>query len=236
MIQPLGNTVGSLSSAQHAVLVGSLLGDGTLRRQGNKRNALFEVNHSFKFKEYVDWKWQHFSEYVLTPPKPRAGNGKRVAYRFTTRSLPVFTNYHRWFYDNGKKRVPSDLELDALSLAVWFMDDGSKSRGAWYLNTQQFSLPEQDYLRGLLKRTFGIENALNRDKQYFLLRMSIKDTRSMSELIGSYVLPCLRHKLVRDPVTTESKDESFPVRGAKTPTPAMPGQMTAPRSLPSTAG
>jgi hypothetical protein len=209
-VKPLGNTVGSLTPTQHAVLVGSLLGDGTLRRQGNKLNALFEVNHAYKLKEYVDWKWQHFREHVLTPPKPRKGNGKRVAYRFTTRSLPVFTSYHRWFYDNGTKRVPADLELDSLSLAVWFMDDGSKSRGAWYLNTQQFSVRELDYLRALLKATFGIESAINRDKQYFRLRMSIKSTGLMTEIIGSYLLPCVRHKLVHDPVTTESKDESFP--------------------------
>ena len=223
---PRGNTVGSLTPTQHAVLVGSLLGDGTLRRQGNKLNALFEVNHAFKFREYVDWKWQHFHQHVLTPPKPRAGNGKRVAYRFTTRSLPVFTNYHR-FYDNGKKRVPPEIELDPLSLAVWFIDDGSKSRGAWYLNTQQFSVAEQDHLRRVLKTTFGIESALNRDKQYFRLRMSIKSTELMSDIISSYILPCFRHKLVHDPVTTESKDESFPARGANTPTPAMPGQITA---------
>ena len=101
----LGNTVGSLTPTQHAVLVGSILGDGTLRRQGKMRriNALFEVNHCLQCREYVDWKWLHFQEYVLTPPKARKGNGKRVAYRFTTRSLPVFTNYYEWFYKDGKK-------------------------------------------------------------------------------------------------------------------------------------
>lgn len=78
---PLGNTVGSLTSRQHAVLVGSLLGDGTLRKQGTRTNALFEVNHSFEFREYVDWRWQQFREYVPTPPKARKGNGKRIAYQ-----------------------------------------------------------------------------------------------------------------------------------------------------------
>jgi hypothetical protein len=78
-MKPLGNTVGSLTPTQHAVLVGSLLGDGSLRCQGNRLNALFEVNHAFKFKAYVDWKWHHFSDYVLSPPKPRNGNGMRVA-------------------------------------------------------------------------------------------------------------------------------------------------------------
>ena len=65
-----GNTVGSLTQTQHAILVGSMLGDGTLRRQGN-RQALYEV----------------FRDLVITPPKPRLGNGSRVAYRFTTRRL-----------------------------------------------------------------------------------------------------------------------------------------------------
>src|SRR5256885_899260 len=47
-----GNTVGSLSATQHSVLVGSLLGDGTLRIQGRgtrRKNALLEVNHSAQF-------------------------------------------------------------------------------------------------------------------------------------------------------------------------------------------
>jgi hypothetical protein len=202
--------------------VGSLLGDGTLRRQEGKLNALLEVNHAFEFKEYVDWKWHHFQEYVLTPPKPRQGNGQRVAYRFTTRSLPVFTRYYEWFYRTGEKRVPSDIELEPLSLAVWFMDDGSKSRSAWYLNTQQFSFGEQLFLRALLKETFGIESAANRDKQYFRLRISTESTRLMTEIVRPYLLPWFRYKLVDDPVTTESKDESFCSEEANTPTPAMP--------------
>src|SRR3990172_6031191 len=164
-----GNTVGSLSSTQHAILVGSLLGDGTLRRQDSQRriNALFEVNHSFQCREYVDWKYSHFQAYVLASPKARKGNGNRVAYRFTTRSLPVFTDYFEWFYRDGKKLVPADIELDALTLAVWFMDDGSKSRTAWYLNSQQFSVADQRFLVSLLRKTFGIQATLNSYKHYY---------------------------------------------------------------------
>ncbi len=52
-VRPPGNTVGSLTSTQHAVLVGSLLGDGSLRRQDPQRrvNALFEVNHAVEFRD-----------------------------------------------------------------------------------------------------------------------------------------------------------------------------------------
>lgn len=199
--------MGSLTSAQHAVLIGSLLGDGTLRRQNNRLNALLEVNHTYKQKAYVDWKWQQFQEYILSPPKARLGKGTRIAYRFTTRSLPVFTGYHNQFYIDGKKRIPTDIILNPLSLAVWFMDDGARIRSAYYLNTQQFTLPEQKFLQQLLFKTFALTSALNRDKQYFRLRISTESSKVMQKLIEPYVVPCLRYKLIYDPVTTESKDE-----------------------------
>ena len=200
----MGNTVGSLTTVQHAILVGSLLGDGTLRRQGNRLNALFEVNHTFKHRSYVDWKCQHFQEYVLSPPKARLGKGTRIAYRFTTRSLSQFTDYHNWFYGNGKKYIPLDITLDPLSLAVWFMDDGARCRSAYYLNTQQFSLPEQLFLQELLYKSFGLKSALNRDKHYFRLRISTSSSIVMTKIIEQYIVPCLRYKLLYDPVTTQS--------------------------------
>lgn len=189
-----GNTVGSLTSTQRAVLVGSMLGDGTLRKQGTRTNALFEVNHAAKHRTYVDWKWSHFREYVLTPPKPRQSNGGRIAYRFTTRSLPVFTDYYQWFYRNGRKRLPHDLELDPLMLAVWFMDDGAKSRSACYLNTQQFSLEEQNFLRALLRRDLGLRSTLNRDKHYWRLRVTSASTIRMRTLLEPHVLSMFKYK------------------------------------------
>lgn len=199
--------MGSLTSAQDAILIGSLLGDGALRRQGNRLNALLEVNHAFKHQAYVDWKWQHFQDHILSLPKARQGKGNRIAYRFTTRSLPIFTDYHNRFYGTGKKCIPKDLVLDPLSLAVWFMDDGTRIRSAYYFNTQQFTVPEQQFLQELLLKTFGLKSALNRDKQYFRIRVSTESSLKMSKFIEPYVVPCMRYKLINDPVTTESKDE-----------------------------
>src|SRR3954465_15381671 len=114
----MGNTVGSLSEVQHGIVIGSLLGDGSMRC---KTNALLEINHSIHQRSYVDWKFSQLADLVITQPKMRLGNGGRVAYRFVTRSAPALTPYYRLFYDSGRKRVP-EVELDPLSLAVWFMD------------------------------------------------------------------------------------------------------------------
>ena len=138
---------------QNAVIVGSLLGDGSMRC---KTNALLEINHSSHQRSYVDWKYRHLAELVRTPPKARQGNGARIAYRFVTRSLPELTPYFRLFYGTGRKRIP-ELELTELALAVWFMDDGCRSRNAVYLNTQQYDQTSQSTLLRILREQWGID-------------------------------------------------------------------------------
>jgi len=119
-----------------------------------KTNALLEINHSFHQRSYVDWKYRHLADLVRTPPKARRSNGARTAYRFVTRSLPELTPYFQWFYGTGRKRIP-ELELPELTLAVWFMDDGCRSRNAVYLNTQQYDEVSQSTILRLLREQWG---------------------------------------------------------------------------------
>ena len=120
--------------------------------------------------------------------------GREIAYRFVTRSLPELTPYFRWFYGTGRKRIP-ELELPELTLAVWFMDDGCCSRNAVYLNTQQYDEVSQSTVLRLLREQWGIEGALNRDKTYYRVRLSVEGTRKLARLIEPYLLPELRYKL-----------------------------------------
>ena len=159
-----------------------------------KTNALLEINHSYRQRSYVEWKYRHLAELVGTPPRTRRGNGGRVAFRFVTRSLPALTPYYRLFYEGGRKRVP-DVELSPLALAVWFMDDGCRSRNAVYLNTQQFALSEQRRLLRMLERQSGIDGALNRDKSYRRIRIIVDGTKRLTAMIEPYLLPELRYKL-----------------------------------------
>lgn len=186
------NIVGSLTKEQKSILIGCLLGDGTMRK---KVNAYFEVNHAYKQKELVDWMFTKFENLVLTPPKWRKGNGNREAYRFFTRSLPVLTPFYDYFYKEGKKIIPFNLKMNPLTLAIWFMDDGSKSRSSVYFNTQQFTRKEQVRLINYLKDQFGLESTLNRDKKYFRIRIRTESTKKLVKMIYKYVLPSFRYKL-----------------------------------------
>jgi hypothetical protein len=182
--------VGSLSGTQHALIIGALLGDGAMRC---KANALLEINHCLDQRAYVDWKHQQLANLVRTPPKMRPGNGSRLAYRFTTLSLPELTPYYAMFYAGGKKVVPN-VRLEELSLAVWFMDDGCKSHRALYLNTQQFRIEDQLRLVGMLKEQWDVDAAPNRDKHYFRLRIAVKSVSRFREIVGPHLLEQFAYK------------------------------------------
>lgn len=181
----------SLTEVQRSIVVGSLLGDGTMRC---KKNALLEINHCLAQRAYVDWKYRHLIDLVRTPPKARTGNGSRIAYRFTTLSLRELTPYYAAFYGSGVKSIPA-LELTPLALAVWFMDDGSKSYRTVYLNTQQFDLPSQERLKLQLLTQFGIQVTLNRDKIYFRLRMAVASIPRFRRLVEPHLLDEFGYKL-----------------------------------------
>lgn len=183
--------MGSLTGVQRDIVIGTLLGDGAMRC---KTNALLEINHSFIQRSYVEWKFKHLSHLVATPPKLRNGNGGRIAYRFVTRSLPELTPFYDLFYGRGRKRIP-ELELSPLSLAVWFMDDGCRSRSAVYLNTQQFDSDSQIRALNMLKQQWDINATLNRDKSYFRIRIRTRSMARFRDLIIPHLLPEFRYKL-----------------------------------------
>src|SRR5436853_6817942 len=85
------------------------------------------------------------------------------------------------------------------------MDDGCRSRTAVYLNTQQFDVLGQELLLRMLREQWGINGALNRDRCYHRIRLSVDGTRRLLDLIEPYLLPELRYKAsASDPVTTEA--------------------------------
>jgi hypothetical protein len=197
----MDNTVGSLTQLQLSLISGSILGDGYIRIIPGRKDAFLEVNHSIKAKEYVDWKYSVLKNICKSKPKQRNTNEGRVAYRFFTKQNHEITNLLNMFYKNGKKIVPLSLKLDAIILAIWFMDDGSKSGSNVYLNTQQFSLADQNRLLHKL-RQFGLKARLNKDKKYYRIRILTESVLRLNQIIDPYIVKSMRYKLSYDPVET----------------------------------
>ncbi len=201
----MDNTVGSLTQQQESLIIGSLLGDAYMRIIDGRNDAFLEINHSVKAREYVDWKFNILKDICKSPPKERvSGKDGRKAYRFTTRQHPQLTQIMHKFYKHGRKTIPKDLELTPLSLAVWFMDDGSKTKkGDVYLNTQQFSFSEQRRLLHVLRK-FGLKARLNKDKKYYRIRLLKESVVRFNEIIRPYIIDSMLYKMSYDPVETSS--------------------------------
>ena len=188
--------MGSLTQEQKSLMIGTILGDGYLRIIPRRKNAFLEINHSVKQKDYVNWKYSVLQSIVKSKPKLRNGNGYRVACRFYTRCHSEITDLFRYFYKDGKKIIPNDLNINSFSLAVWYMDDGSKSGGSIYLNTHQFSIEDQNILHKLLLNKFAISSNLNKDKEYKRIRILTKDAKKFCNLICQFVPKSMEYKLV----------------------------------------
>jgi hypothetical protein len=193
------NTVGSLTKFERSFIAGSLLGDGYMRIIPGRSNAFLEINHSYKAKDYVDYKYSSLKRICKSAPIKRSGNNGRVAYRFYTKQHPDLTEIYLDFYQNKEKVVPNDLKLDPIILAVWYMDDGSKSRDSdVYLNTQQFSVKNQKNLLRML-RQIGIKARLNKDKKYYRIRILKESISDFMKIISPHVIDSMRYKLVMTP-------------------------------------
>jgi hypothetical protein len=216
-----GNTVGSrrglsglalryykdslfLKKQQTSVLVGSLLGDGTLGVGKGALNANLKVEHCLVQKEYVFWKYGFFRDWVLTPPKisfryRETGEKYEKSWWFRTLRHPEITYFHNIFYPEfGRKIVPDNIGkyLTPLALAIWYMDDGSVGwRGVCDISTYSFSGREIAILRDALNGNFGInsEYIMDRDIGYRMFFDRI-NSQKLNNLLEPYVLPCMRYK------------------------------------------
>ena len=192
----MDNTVGSLSQLQKSLIIGTVLGDGYLRIIPGRKNALLEINHSFKAKDYVDWKYSILKNITVSPPKKRKTNKGRIAYRFYTKQLPELTELYKIFYKDKKKIIPNNLVLNSTILSVWYMDDGSKCGNSdFYFNTQQYSINDQNILLKKLNR-LGIDARLNKDKNYQRIRLLSKSIPRLRELIEDKIIPLMKYKIV----------------------------------------
>lgn len=191
----MDNTVGSLTQLQLSVIIGCVLGDGHLRIVPGRKEAFLEVNHSIKAKEYVDWKYSILKDICRFPPKIRKIDKKRISSRFFTREHPQITEIYRKFYHEKIKVIPKELRLNPIILAVWFMDDGSKTKkGDVYLNTQKFDWKSQRRLLHAL-RMIGIKGRLNKDKKYYRIRIYKESIPKLLEIIKPYILPTMEYKI-----------------------------------------
>ena len=193
----------SLNNYQQSILIGSLLGDGGLYSDGWNKNYRFVIDQGEKQKDYLFWKFGAFSNCCASKPSYQKHTR---SWRMRTISHKEFNYYANKFYVDKKKQLPNDIidYINPLSLAIWFMDDGTKGPSNGYtLNTQSFSYKENEYLKLILEKKFSLLVSIHKDKKWWRLYISPKSRLIFQNLINQYIIPSMRYKLYAiDPVET----------------------------------
>lgn len=194
----MDNTVGS---RQRDIIIGTLLGDGFLERNG--RYVRLIIDHSTKQEIYLNWKYQFLKEL-----------GGQVFYKhqfdkrtnkfyhhcvFRSRTSPNLESYYTLFYQNGVKRVPVALPkiISPQILAIWFMDDGYRRNdcNAARLNTQSYSANEHAIISQALI-TLGIESSIHKQKQNLVTYIPSHSMNRLRQLLKGLIIPEMEYKIV----------------------------------------
>nr|BBH42947.1 LAGLIDADG homing endonuclease [Marophrys sp. SRT127] len=200
------------SQEQKDILIGTLLGDASM--QAMKGNQMSNVKFEQKIEQtdYVNHLYEHFQDWVGTPPSIRYISGGNAADRqsiwFKTYRHSSLTFFKNIFYRtdvNGKqyKIVPKLIHrwLTPRALAYWYMDDGCGKRDrdgkveAFTLNTQGFTLPEQNLLVSALSKNFKLHVTIQKDKGSHRIYIGKQSGASFVDIIRPYIRPTFLYKI-----------------------------------------
>lgn len=125
-----------LTRGEKEVLDGLMLGDGCLSLGRHSRNPCLQITRASRDLAYLHWTADVFHARLTESainvrdiPDRRTQKTYESA-RLRTRCDQAFLAERDRWYPNGMKAVPEDLALSAVSVAVWFADDGSVTRSS----------------------------------------------------------------------------------------------------------
>jgi recombination protein RecA len=218
-----------LSDQQWQVLLGGLMGDGALSPTRSGHGARFRWGHGAKQAEYGDWKASLFGNLRCS----RSTNTKGAAF-YDLQPLPELAEVREAVYLDGKKVFSHDYlkQLTPLSLAVWYMDDGSftlrakglqertrEGSGRSEICIEAMERTTRTRLAEYLADTWDIRPKLVSRAGKAVLQFPKDETAKLHALIAPFVHPSMAYKLLpkyRDrcsvePVFAEMRYELVPM-------------------------
>lgn len=183
---------------QVACLVGSMLGDGSI-----DKNGYLKFGHSVAQQEYIELKANLFNGKLSGPRKCGSYKGKDY-YSFTShhRRNAQLSRLRELMYDAefGHKRVESILPyFDDRSLAFWYMDDGtfSKNGNSYSVTfcTDSFSYSDHLALEHFLREKYGINTLVTRHLDTYRLHVVASSHDVFFNTIAKYIIPSMEYKM-----------------------------------------
>lgn len=203
----------TLSTEQQEILIGTLLGDATMRLSGNRPVYAIKFEQGSAHQEYLRHLYDVFQPFCGTPPKSRLVDKKnnRISFTFSTYRHDAFVFYYNLFYEVQEKsegsvkvkviRESLAKHLTARSLAYWFMDDGTYSTDengvtkSYLFSTQGFNYCENQRLCKMLKAKFNIQANVHKDQDKYRIYIIRASNETFLNLIRPYIHSDFKYKL-----------------------------------------
>lgn len=182
------------------VVIGLLLGDGSLYKNTESSNARLELSFGENYKDFALSIQNILKDFILNPMKEVKIKGKSKIYsnyRIKTRSLPFFTNYYDMFYSYDSnlskyvKIIPSNIDelINSVSLAYLLMGDGNFDKGRKRIRvyTNNFKKEEVERLAKVISSKFGIYVGVLHDrKNQWILTIGAKQLDVLRDLVKEH--------------------------------------------------
>lgn len=199
-----------LSNLQWQVILGALMGDGTLSEPVSRDglSARFRMGHGAKQVDYLDWK----ASLLGNIGQSRTTNARGAAFA-DLQPLPELAELRDAVYLAGQKVLSWEYlkALTPLALAVWYMDDGgfalrtegkqertAGGKGRSEICVQAMSPDSRERLAEHLRDSFDLHPRLTTkgSRQQAFLVFNQDETEKLHELVAPYVHPSMQYKLL----------------------------------------
>lgn len=180
-----------VSNRCREIILGTLLGDGSLKIAKPYKNARLSFRHSISQKEYFFWKVKQLkeisSENCFWEQKKDGWGGKKKL-RYQSLARDSLTKLYYLTHHKGNLYIHQKWLklLTPLSLAVWWLDDGSligNSRKGVFCS-EGFSYHDLSVLSQYLRNTWKIRTKIGRRGKYYQLRIySTEELKKFLRLI-----------------------------------------------------
>ena len=172
------NNISVLPDELNSILIGTLLSDGGLYRSSPTANVRFEMSLGENSKEFAFHMADLLKEFMNNPVKSieiKGVNKVYTNYRLKTKTLPVFNQYYKMFYEFNLEKnkfvkiVPDNIVdlMNPIVLAYLIQGDGNfdKGRNRVRIYTNSFTKLEVENLAEAIKTRLNIYTGVLHDRK-----------------------------------------------------------------------
>lgn len=199
----------TLNPYQEQLILGTLLGDGNIKKLSNTARPVVRTGHSDKQKNYLYFKYNILKPFarkitILSNNHPDGFNKREGAqlYLFETHPLMQLNKVQNILYAEGGlvKSYSSILQkLNWFGFCIWYLDDGStnitNTCPAINISLSKISKKDRVNIPIVLKEKFDLDSKIKDYGNNVLLLFDKKNTEKIFLEIESFIPKCMNYKI-----------------------------------------